>query len=177
MIRPSRVGRRLALVGLVGFVAGCGWRPLYSPGAAGAADVTSLLSQISVGLIPDRAGQLLRQALQARLEGNGTSGVRQYDLVVAYGIDQELVGIQPDNSSTRLRAIAHANFSLIAQDPSRRTVTAGTARAVDGANVFNQQYFALDLEVEEIQRRLAQAIADQITLQLAGYFRRAASTG
>ena len=50
------------------------------------------------------------------------------------------------------------------------TVTTGRARAVDGLNTFDQQYFAQDLETETVQRRIAEAVADQITAQLATYF-------
>jgi LPS-assembly lipoprotein len=50
-------------------------------------------------------------------------------------------------------------------------LTSGTARAVDGYNVIDQQYFASDLESEAVQRRMVEAIAEQITLQVAMYFR------
>ena len=46
---------------------------------------------------------------------------------------------------------------------------------MDGINIFDTQYFAADLENEAVQRRLADALADQITLQLAAFF--AASGG
>ncbi len=53
---------------------------------------------------------------------------------------------------------------------SRRTLTSGSARAVDGYDVINQQFFAGDLENEQVVRRLAEAVADQVMLQLADYF-------
>jgi hypothetical protein len=46
---------------------------------------------------------------------------------------------------------------------------------VDGLNIFDAQYFAGDLENEAVTRRLADALADQITIQLAAYFRRRAT--
>jgi LPS-assembly lipoprotein len=46
---------------------------------------------------------------------------------------------------------------------------------VDGYNLINAQYFASDLENEVVQRRLANALADQITMQLAVYFRQQAA--
>jgi len=42
-------------------------------------------------------------------------------------------------------------------------------------NLIDSQYFALDLESEIIQRRFADQLADQITLQVASYFRRRAA--
>jgi hypothetical protein len=50
----------------------------------------------------------------------------------------------------------------------------GTARSVDAFNVLDQQYFAADLSNEMVQKRIAEAVADQITLQLVAYFNRQA---
>ena len=52
-----------------------------------------------------------------------------------------------------------------------RRLARGSARAIDGLNILDQQFFAADLENEAVQRRLAEQIADQIVLQLAAYFR------
>ena len=87
----------------------------------------------------------------------------------------EYIAVQPNSVTTRLRAIGSANWSLVAQDPGRTKLTSGYARAVDALNVFDTQYFASDLEYEAVTRRLAEAVADQITLQLAVYFRKRAT--
>ena len=42
-------------------------------------------------------------------------------------------------------------------------------------NILDSQYFALDLENEAVQKRVAEALADQIAIQLAAYFRRRAA--
>lgn len=45
-------------------------------------------------------------------------------------------------------------------------------------NILDSQYFALDLENEAVQKRIAETLADQITIQLAAFFRkRAAAAG
>jgi LPS-assembly lipoprotein len=49
-------------------------------------------------------------------------------------------------------------------------VTSGFARSVDGLNTFDQQYFAQDLEFETVQGRIAEALAERITAQLATWF-------
>ena len=46
----------------------------------------------------------------------------------------------------------------------------GTARSVDGYNVLNQQFFALELENEAAARRVTSALADQVAVQLASFF-------
>jgi LPS-assembly lipoprotein len=110
--------------------------------------------------------------LQDRLEGSGSGAARRYLLAVSYGIAGEGIAIQQDSAVTRIRVIGRAEWTLRAQDPARTEMTRDIARAVDGFNVFNNQFFALDLENEAAQRRLADTLADQIVLQLAAYFRR-----
>jgi LPS-assembly lipoprotein len=80
------------------------------------------------------------------------------------------LGLQSDTTTTRVRFLGHASWTLATRDAARATVTTGSARAVDGLNTFDQQYFAGDIETETIERRLAEALAEQITTQLAAYF-------
>ena len=168
--------RNVLLAGAGALLSGCGFQPVYMPTASGQAGVAQQeLASVSVDLIPDRPGQLLRQALQDRLEMANGSAPRRYDLSVAFWISGEGIGIQPDNTVTRIRAIGNATWALTAKDPGRTKLTGGFAKAVDAYNVFDTQYFALDLENEAAQKRLADALADQITLQLAVYFRKRAT--
>ena len=157
-------------------LSGCGFQPVYMPTASGKAGVAQReLAAIQVDLIPDRPGQLLRQALQDRLERSASGVAQHYDLSVGFGIAGEGIAIQPDNTATRIRSIGSATWTLIAQDPGTHQLTSGSAKAVDGFNIFDTQYFAADLENEAVQRRLADALADQITMQLAAYFRKRAT--
>ena len=160
-----------------GLLAGCGFRPMYATkgdGTPGPAEEG--LGQISVGLIPERTGQLLRLALQSRFDRGGSGVARRYDLTASYGFFGELQSIEQLNSApTRYRLVGVAAWSLISQDAQRKTLVSGTARAMDGLNLFNQQFFAMDMETEAVQRRVTDAVADQITLQLAAYFNRRAA--
>jgi LPS-assembly lipoprotein len=133
------------------------------------------LAAISVNVIGERPGQLLRQSLQERLERGATGVAQLYDLSVAFGIGGEGIAIQPDNSSTYTRLVARATWVLTAEDPTRTQLAQGSARALDSFNVLDEQYFAADQENDFAARRLADQVADQITLQLAAYFRHRAS--
>jgi len=164
------VARRAVLLALVaGPVGGCGFRPLYASGEDNAG-VHARLAEIEVALIPERSGQLLRQALQARLERGGTGVARRYDLAVQLALAFEPIAIQPDNSSSRVRVVGSANWVLRAQDMQRRTVASGMAREMDGYNIINQQFFAAELTNAAVQRRMAERLAEQITTQLALHF-------
>lgn len=168
--------RRLLTLTACGALSGCGFQPVYMPTASGnAGPAQRELAAIQVALLPNRPGQLLRQALQDRLE-LGSSGVpRRYDLTVSFWITSEGVAVQTDNTSTRVRMIGNARWSLEAQDPGHTKLSGGHARSVDAFNVLDTQYFAADLESEATYKRLADAVADQITMQLAIFFRRRAA--
>lgn len=166
----------LAVTGAA-LLGGCGFSPLYAPASRGGDGPAARgLSEISVAVIPDRPGQLLRQALQARFYGAGTSRARLYELKTSFGLNSDTVAIRQDNTATRSRLIGTAAWTLTASDPRLGTVASGTARVVDGFNIFDQQYFSADLASEAAQRRIAEAVADRVTLQLATYFTKAASS-
>ena len=168
--------RHMLMLGAGATLSGCGFQPAYMPTASGGAGAAQRdLAAIRVALIPDRPGQLLRQALQDRLE-RGSSGVaRRYDLTVSYWIAGEGIAVQQDSTATRLRETGNASWTLVAQDPGRTKLTSGSARAIDALNINDEQYFGADLENESLQRRMAEAVADQITMQLAIFFRKRAS--
>jgi LPS-assembly lipoprotein len=145
---------------------GCGFHPLYAP--VGKTSVG--LRSIYVDIIPNRPGQLLRQSLQERLEGTENSNKR-YELSVFYIVAGDVIGIQADNSSNRTRFIGSANWTLRMPGIAGTKIISGTARSVDGANVIDAQYFYSDLSTDAINRRMADALADQIVQSLAVYFR------
>ena len=176
--RRSLLARLGGLAGLSG-LAGCGFHPAYMPTESGDAGTAQReMAAVFIDNIGERSGQLLRQELQERFE-RGESGVaRRYTLTVSYGIGGEGIAVLPDNNVTRIRVIGDAKWYLVAQDPGRTRLAAGHAHAVDGFNILNQQYFFSDLSNEDSQRRMAKAIADQIAIQVAAWFRgRAASAG
>ena len=170
-----RTGRRAILGAALLSLGGCGFRPVYGPAAAGRAGASEELAAVAVGPIPERTGQLLRLALQDRLERGATAVAQRYDLTVTLGVNTEGLAIQTGYATSRVRLIGSASWVLTAQDPGRSTLKTGFAREVDGYNVFNNQFFASDLEGETVQRRMMDALAEQVTMQLAMYFQQRAA--
>jgi len=170
MSRPSaRRGLLACGMGLV--LAGCGFQPLYMPTASGKPGVAQReLEAVHVALIPGRPGQLFRQALQVSLASDAGAPQR-YDLEANFWIAGEGVAIQQSNIATRMRLTGNVVWTLRAHDPARTRLTGGSSRMLDGFNVFDQQYFAADLENEQAQRRIATAMAGEVATQLAIYFR------
>lgn len=160
----------------VGPLGGCSPHPLYAPGAFGngtpqTRTVQAQLRAVQVALLPDRTGQLLRQALQTRLEAGEEPSYTRYDLAVSFNIAQVNLGIQNDSTITYTRFIATAPWSLTAQDSSdHRILVSNTAQAADSLNNFDNAPFGMELETSTVEARLANAIADQIVTRLAHYF-------
>jgi LPS-assembly lipoprotein len=162
--------------GIIGGLTGCSPHPLYAPGAFGNSDTQAMsvqaqLREVQVALLPDRTGQLLRQALQSRLEAGASPEYTRYNLSVSFNIAQIGLGIQSDSTITYIRFIATAPWSLTEQDsPTNQILVSNTAQAADSMNTFDNAPFGQELETNTVEARLADAIADQIVIRLAHYF-------
>jgi LPS-assembly lipoprotein len=165
------LGRRTALLALGGAVAGCGFRPIYAPRSNNPDGSQSELATVRIAPMADRAGQLLREELQARFD-HGEALAKHYELVASFGLALDVIGVQQDTSATRLRYVGTSSWSLRSLSPSQAVLTSGSARALDGLNILDQQYFEADMAGETVTRRLANTLADQITIQVAAYFNR-----
>jgi LPS-assembly lipoprotein len=157
---------RIGGLGIVSLAGGCGFHPLYAPGGARQA----ALQAVYVNIIANRPGQVLRQALQSRLEGSDDAVAKRYTLSVQYAEALETVNVQADNSATRARDVARATWTLYPLANETQKLASGTVRSVDGYNIIDEQYFYMDLSLEATQRRQADALADQIVTGLAVYF-------
>jgi LPS-assembly lipoprotein len=169
------IGRRWLCLGAVAALGGCGFQPVYMPTAShkpGAAPRG--LQTVFVAVIGERPGQVLRQDLQARF-GSDSGTPSEYELQVAFGIAGEGIAIESNDLATRIRMTGNATWTLRAHDPKRTVLASGSARYIDGLNLFDAEYFAADLETEAVQQRIAGQIADQITIQLATWFRKRAA--
>jgi LPS-assembly lipoprotein len=163
---PNR--RAALLLGIGGTLAGCGFRPVYMSSAIDPGPAASL-AEIEVKPIYERPGQILRQALLQRLRSE-PGGPRRFDLQVSFWIAGNAEGILDFTQATRLQLIANANWTLLSRDSKPAKITEGSDRLIDGFDIYDSQYFALDLDNEKVQRRLAEAMAERITLRLAMWF-------
>jgi LPS-assembly lipoprotein len=170
-LSSNRNRLRLALAGLsLLTLAGCGFTPLYGD-SGDAPSVQARMDEVTVGIIPDRPGQLLRQSLQNQLQTAGAQTQELYLLSVSYTIATQGIGVQEDTSTTRNRYIATATWTLAPIGNPQTPLVKGSASTEDALNIIDQQYFALTLEGDTINRQLADEIAAQISTQVAAYFK------
>lgn len=139
----------------------CALQPVYGGGNSAAA-VT--LSQISVPLIPDRAGYLVRQALLDRV---GEAGTAAYQLNVKLDDDITGFGVRGDEAITRERRTLRARWQLV-ELASGNVLIDATSRSDAGIDVVSSDYAVVAAEDTALER-LAREIADDMTARIALY--------
>lgn len=163
-----RAAPRAAVAALL-LLSGCALTPLYAGGGSGVAAAT--LGSIAVDPIPDRAGYLLRSALQDRFGGD--PGNPRYRLEVA--IDDAITGfgIRGDDSISRERRTLRARYRLVSVDTGA-VVFEATTGSDAGIDVVGSEYAVVAAE-DTATERLATEVADQISTRIALFARQTAS--
>jgi LPS-assembly lipoprotein len=162
LLKPATLA---ALLGL----SACGFSPMYG-GQAGSA-ASAQLDQVFVTNIPERPGQVLRESLETQLHADGAPTTELYALNVNYSIVSTGIGVLQDTATTRNRLTAKASWTLTPIGEPFKPLTSGTATAVNAENIIDQQYFALTLEGDTVNKELADQVAAEITAQIAAWFR------
>ena len=162
MTRPRLLIPALAL-SLVALSA-CGLKPMYAGGSGGA--VASSLRSIEVQAIPGKGGWMVRNALIAKLGGDG-GGTAAYRLEVELDDNITGFGIRGDRATTRERRTLRARFRLV-ELASGTVVLDATAGSDAGIDVVSSPYATVAAEQTALER-LARVVADQIVARLALY--------
>ncbi|WP_308720185.1 hypothetical protein [Komagataeibacter xylinus] len=171
--------RRTGVLCALLMLAGCGFSPMYKTtgshigpdGRPTSGNVLAELKQVYVARINERYGQLLRQALQQDMGGAGPENPTRYVLRIRTYLMNEAVDIHADNTSGRTRTTAFAHWTLETMDSDPEMLAGGDASVVDGVNNNYEQYFAQTLNLEGVRARVAKNLGDQVTQQVAAWFR------
>ncbi|MEE9434690.1 MAG: LPS assembly lipoprotein LptE [Sphingorhabdus sp.] len=143
-------------------LASCGLRPLYSGGTSGV--VANLLRGVTVDRIEGRAGWLMRNALNDRLDAAGT-GETRYRLTVKLDDNIEGFGVRADDTVTRERRTLRARYQLI-DLATGKTVLDTTAGSDAGIDVVSSEYATIAAENKALEN-LSREVADQIVTRLS----------
>jgi LPS-assembly lipoprotein len=177
------VGRRLALLGAAGVaLAGCGFRPLYGPVVAEGGveeDIRAELAAVRISNMGDRFGQLLRRDLQRRFEGARPGVQARYLLTVGVAINTEVLGYRRDGTISRVRYIASGAWNLATQSVPPQILARSTIlhRVIDSFNVPDLQFFAADTARDAMERRLVEALGEDVYREVLMALRRYRETG
>ena len=157
--------RNVGLVAALLLVAGCSLQPVYSGGSASAP--ASLLADIAIAPIPERAGFLLRQALEEQFIRPVDSP--RYRLEVVLDDQITAFGLRGDSSAARERRTLRARFRLV-ESATGLVVVDDTASADAGIDRVSSNYAVVAAENAALER-LSVDLARQISARLARHAR------
>lgn len=156
-----------ALVVVTVGLAGCGFAPLH--GERGRAGTTATdLAYVSVAPIPERSGQLVRNALLELLRKSGPQGRPVFRLDVQLAEAREGLAFSRDDSVTRYNLRMNASYQLV-DERSGDSVLKGRTRAIAAYNVVRSDYANLIAE-RDARERAARVVAEDIRTRLAVFF-------
>ncbi len=169
MSSHNRLGRRLFLALAATMpLSACGFRPLYATG--GVADASDELSQVEIGVIPDRSGQILRNYLIQGINSGGRPSNPAYRLDVNLRERQEDLGIDKTDTAQRANLIITARFSLRTAADDQEVLNRRVG-IITSYNIVLDEYATLSAQNAARDRALRQLGSD-IRTQLALYFSR-----
>ena len=146
-------------------LAGCQLQPVYAGGGRSAP--ATLMADIGIAPIPERAGFMVRQALEEQF-GRSAPAPR-YRLEVALDDQITAFGVRGDSSASRERRTLRARFRLV--DAATGTVLVDDTAAADaGIDRVSSNFAVVAAETMALER-LSIDVARQISARLARYAR------
>lgn len=153
----------VVLLGLAPLCA-CGFHPVYGGGAQQGA-VQDQLAQIEIGLIADKNGQYLRNALIDRMRPAAASAPRYFLRVHRLHVEDLGFGMRKDASTTRGDITVTATLDLI--DTETNTIALSRALFARGGYDRTDNLFGALMSKENTTEGLLDEIAEQAVTQLA----------
>ena len=141
----------------------CGLQPMYVGGGNGAG--SRGLAGIEVSAIEGKAGWLMRNALNDRLQAHGKDGAARYRLDVRLDDKIEGLGLLSDDTIGRERRTLRARYQLV-DLVSGAILLDATAGADAGIDVVSSEYATVQAENKALEN-LSLEVADRIVTQLA----------
>ncbi len=157
----SLSNRRRVLAALGGLggtfaLAGC-FRPMLAKDGR----ASTLLGRVELPPVDDRMGYYLHQSLRDRF---GDTQVAEYRLEVSMRTETTGLGITQDDSITRIRLRAFANFRLFRTGEPRPVLT-GAVTSESGYSSTSSLYATRRIS-ETVERRLATDLGDRIARRI-----------
>ena len=169
-IRTLLLGCTLATASVV---AGCGFQPMYARSNNGDALKTAMAA-VDVGIIEDRQGQMLRNALERRFEqGAGNTVQKRYRLTVKMTEVKTESGFRKDATSTRESVTLTTTSKL---ESGGKVVWTRQHSAMTGYNI-TADHFTVEMAYRNARERTIEQLSDQISEAVAVFLKQNPSLG
>lgn len=151
---------------LAAALSACGMKPLYSSGTQGV--VATTLGDVAVQPIQGRAGWLVKNALDDKLDALG-GGNQRFRLQVV--LDDKITGfgLLANDQVTRERRTLRARYQLV-EVATGEIVLDATAASDAGVDIVSSEYATIAAENRALEN-LSLEIADQIVTRLSLFAR------
>lgn len=164
------LGRRAAIIGLIGGLSACGFRPMMMQTKN--EDVRDDLAAVEITGLKGRLGQLLRNSLLDHMNPQSLSVPPRYILVIELNRNTNALAIQLDNTVTRYNLVLTAYIRLLDRE-DQAVLYGSTVRRTASYDVVKAPYSTLVAE-QDAERRAADEVGVDISNQLAVHFARQA---
>lgn len=145
----------------------CGFHPLYAQDRSGRSTAVDM-SEVKINLIPDRVGQLTRNALLETLTPRGQVSRPQFTLSVSLNESTSDLGFTKENEATISDYSLQANYQLI-RNSDRKVLRSGSLQARTSFNLVDSDFASLEAKNaarRDAARNLARQIANQVAVGL-----------
>lgn len=164
------LGRRAAIIGLIGGLSACGFRPMMRQ--VNNEGVRDELAAVKITGLSGRLGQLLRNSLLDHMNPQSATVPSRYILTIRLTQKTKSLAIQLDNTVTRYNLILTAKIRLL-DGEDQKELYKSTVRRVASYDVVKAPYSTLVAE-QDAGRRAANEVGGDISNQLAVHFARQA---
>jgi LPS-assembly lipoprotein len=164
--------RPFAIVVMLVFLAGCGYRPLYATDETGTSVATDL-SMIAIQETGTRVGQQIRNQLISTMRPSGQEGDDRYRLVLAPTLSEVVQGEQPltdvagNRGIKRTRLTLNVSYQLYDQK-NGKVVNSGKSFSNIGYDVLYEPIADRQAKANATERAVLEVSTD-IRTRLAAY--------
>ena len=151
-------------LGIAALLSGCGYQPLYGTGGYGTG-VSGELAAVSVDVIADRRGQILRRLLIERINPRGRPADPTWRLETQLSEVIDDIGITETDVATRANIAMTARYRLVDLGDGGVALSDRTS-TVTSFNILNDEY-ATEVSRDQARETALRQIAEDITLRLA----------
>jgi len=151
-------------------VSACGFQPVYTAQDTGAGTMAPSADLAAVNIVPieDRRGQILHNHLLNNLNPMGRPRQPLYQLTTTLSVSVQSLGILADATASREQVRVRAKSQLSGAGAPQTF----TASATSSYNTTESDYGSLVAQEDAVARAL-EAIANQLTVKLAAFFKKA----
>jgi LPS-assembly lipoprotein len=162
-----RITHLLVVLSVVWAVSACGFEPLLGRGG-GSFDAPEQLAAIRIEPIPERSGQVLRNALLDRLTPQGQAPGARYVLRIRLLEPRQTLLLRRDDIISRSSYSGQASYEV--RDAQGQRLFSGSSAFTTDYEITSSE-FATRASRENARDRVMELIADDIRNQLALSFR------